>query len=324
MTIENESTKQSAHGNMVVTRLFDAPRALVFKAWTTPSELAQWWGPHGFTNPRCEWDVRPGGLIHVDMRGPNGTIYPMTGAYREIVEPERVVFTAGALDQEGNLLFEILNTVTFAEQEGRTTLTLQTQVLSTTGDAAQYLKGHSKGWAQSLERFAALLEQVQKNDDPSREIVISRVFDAPRELVWDAMTDPEHVVKWWGPLGFTTTIKEMDVRPGGAWTHVMHGPDGTDYPNNSVFTEVVKPERIGYTNAGGKEGAPEISFVAMWTFEEVEPGKTKTTIHMVFPTAEAREKVVKEYGAIEGAEQTLARLAEELAKFLSGEESAPE
>jgi uncharacterized protein YndB with AHSA1/START domain len=315
MTTQNDPTKQSTPGNLVLTRVFDAPRALVFKAWTDPGQLAQWWGPHGFTNPRCEWDARPGGLIRVDMRGPNGTIYPMTGAYREIVEPERLVFTAGALDEDGNLLFEILNTVTFAEEKGRTTLTLQTHVLNTTGDAAQYLNGHSKGWAQSLERFATLLEEIQKNGGASdREIVITRDFDAPRELVWEAMTDPRHVVQWWGPRGFTTTIEEMDVRPGGVWKHVLHGPDGIDYPNRSVFTEIVKPERISFSNDGNREGAPCIHFQATWTFESLEGGRTRTTIRMVFPTAEARERVVKEYGAIEGGEQTLARLAEQLAK----------
>jgi len=315
MTIENDLTKQSVPGNLVLTRVFDAPRALVFKAWTDPNHLSQWWGPHGFTNPRCEWDARPGGLIRVDMRGPNGTVYPMTGAYREIVEPERLVFTAGALDEDGNLLFEILNTVTFAEQEGRTILTLQTDVLSTTGDAAQYLNGHSKGWAQSLERFAAMLEEIQNNGGASdREIVITRDFDAPRELVWEAMTDPLHVVQWWGPRGFTTTIEEMDVRPGGVWKHVMHGPDGTDYPNRSVFTEIVKPERISYSHGGSRQGAPGIHFEATWTFEALDGGRTRTTIRMLFTTAEDRDKIVKEYGAIEGGKQTLARLAEQLAK----------
>jgi uncharacterized protein YndB with AHSA1/START domain len=315
MTTENDPSKQSTPGDLLLTRVFDAPRALVFKAWTDPGRLAEWWGPHGFTNPRCEWDIRPGGLIHVDMRGPNGTVYPMSGAYREIVEPERLVFTAGALDHDGNLLFEILNTVTFAEEEGRTTLTLRTHVLNTTADAAQYLKGHSKGWAQSLERFATLLEEIQKKDATAgREIVISRVFDAPRELVWDAMTDPLHVVQWWGPRGFTTTIEEMDVRPGGVWKHVMHGPDGTDYPNKSVFKEIVKPERIVYSHGGGKAGAPSIHFETTWTFETVESGKTRTTIRMVFSSAEDRDTVVKEYGAIEGGKQTLERLAEQLAK----------
>jgi uncharacterized protein YndB with AHSA1/START domain len=88
-----------------------------------------------------------------------------------------------------------------------------------------------------------------------REIVISRVFDAPREVVWQAMTDPQHVIHWWGPRGFTTTIEEMDVRVGGVWKHIMHGPDGTNYPNESVFKEIVKPERIytvTFTEQGGK------------------------------------------------------------------------
>src|ERR1700736_566480 len=95
-----------------------------------------------------------------------------------------------------------------------------------------------------------------------REIVITRSFDAPRELAWEAMTNPKHVVNWWGPRGFTTTIQEMDVRPGGIWQHVMHGPDGTDYPNRSVFKEVVKPERLVFVHGGGKKGGPDVRFEA--------------------------------------------------------------
>lgn len=146
-----------------------------------------------------------------------------------------------------------------------------------------------------------------------REIVISRVFDAPRELVWDAWTNPEHVVRWWGPKGFTTTIHEMDVRPGGVWRHTMHGPDGTDYPNESVFTEVVKPERIVFSHGGGRKGDPGAQFEATWTFE-AKDDKTEVTIRMIFPSAAARDHVVKSYGAIEGGRQTLGRLADELAK----------
>lgn len=147
-----------------------------------------------------------------------------------------------------------------------------------------------------------------------REIVIIRDVEAPRELVWEAMTSPEHVVHWWGPRGFTTTIEEMDVRPGGVWKHVMHGPDGTDYPNKSVFKEVVKPERIVYAHGGGKKGAPGVNFVATWTFDALGDGKTRVTIHMVFPTAADRDRIVKEYGAIEGGKQTLERLSEQLVR----------
>lgn len=146
-----------------------------------------------------------------------------------------------------------------------------------------------------------------------REIVVSRVFDAPRELVWEAMTNPEHVVKWWGPRGFSTTIKTMDVRVGGVWEHTMHGPDGTDYPNYKVFKEIVKPERLVFSHGGAKEGGPKVDAEATWTFEALAANKTKVTIRMVFPTAEERDIVVKTYNAIEGGKQTLERLAEHLA-----------
>ena len=100
-----------------------------------------------------------------------------------------------------------------------------------------------------------------------------------------------------GPKGFTTTIEVMDVRPGGTWRHTMHGPDDLDYPNQSVFVEVVKPERIVYTHGGGRKGAPGAHFTATWTFEKVEGNKTRLTIHMLFDSAEARDLIVKEYGA---------------------------
>lgn len=147
-----------------------------------------------------------------------------------------------------------------------------------------------------------------------REIVITRVFDAPRELIWNAWTDPKQVVRWWGPRGFTTTIHEMDVRPGGVWKQTMHGPDGTDYPNRSVFIEVVKPERIVYSMAGGKKGDPGHQFEAKWTFDE-QGDKTKLTLRMLFPSAEIRERIAKAYGVIEGGNQTLDRLGEHLVEM---------
>jgi uncharacterized protein YndB with AHSA1/START domain len=142
-----------------------------------------------------------------------------------------------------------------------------------------------------------------------RQIVISRVFDAPRELVWEAWTNPRHVSQWWGPQGFSTTIETMDVRPGGVWRHVMHGPDGTNYPNHSVFKEVVKPERIVYSHGGRRENGPSVQFEATWTFDEVAPGKTRLTLTQTYPTAADRDFIVKEFGAIEGGKQTLGRLA---------------
>jgi uncharacterized protein YndB with AHSA1/START domain len=138
-----------------------------------------------------------------------------------------------------------------------------------------------------------------------REIVLTRVYDAPRELVFRMFTDPEHVRQWWGPNGFTTTTHKMDVRPGGKWRFVMHGPDGTDYPNLITYVEVVQPERLAYKH-GSDESEPA-HFDVTVTFEE-QDGKTTLTMRSIFPTAAARDHVVEKYGAIEGGNQTLDRL----------------
>lgn len=146
---------------LILTRVFDAPRGLVFKAWTDPKHVARWWGPAGFTNPVCELDVRPGGAIRIDMRAPDGTVYPMTGVYREVAEPERLAFTGAALDETGKPMFEVLTTVTFAEQDGKTTLTLRARVVMTTEKAPPHLAGMEAGWSQSLDRLAAHLTEAR-------------------------------------------------------------------------------------------------------------------------------------------------------------------
>ncbi|HWA09585.1 MAG TPA: SRPBCC family protein [Opitutaceae bacterium] len=157
---------------------------------------------------------------------------------------------------------------------------------------------------------------VRKNhpaeDTSNREIVISRIYDAPRDLAWRAMTDPQHVANWWGPRGFTTTIEKMDLKVGGVWKHTMRGTDGALYPNKSIFKEIVRHERIVFSHGGGREEGPGATFLATWTFEEPAPGKTRVTARMVFPTPEARDFVAREFGAVEGGKQTLERLAEYL------------
>jgi len=153
-----DKTVKSA-GEIVITRVFDAPRELVWQAWTEPKRLAQWWGPRGFTNPRCEVDVRPGGVIRIDMRGPNGALYPMSGVYQEIVAPERLVYTSGALDQEEKLIFEFHHTVVFEDQKGKTLMTMKTHLLNAAPAAAAYTGGFKAGMSQSLERLAKLIEK---------------------------------------------------------------------------------------------------------------------------------------------------------------------
>jgi uncharacterized protein YndB with AHSA1/START domain len=304
---------------ITLTRDFTAPRKLVFQAWTEEERVKQWWGPESFTNPVCKVDAVAGGMMDIHMRSPDGTVYPMTAVFEEIVAPEKIVFTSGALDEKGKLLFQILTTVLFEEVGAKTRLTLTARVVKMTSEGAHYIGGMEMGWSGSLDKLVTYVDKTQTEvmttpDTSDREIIISRVFAAPRELVWDAMTDPTRVVKWWGPRGFTTTIEKMDVRPGGTWKHVMQGPDGTEYPNLSVFVEVVKPERIVYVHTGSKKGGPGVKFVATWTFTTVAEGRTELKLHQLYDTAADRDLIVREYGAIEGGKQTLARLAEFLGK----------
>jgi uncharacterized protein YndB with AHSA1/START domain len=147
----------------------------------------------------------------------------------------------------------------------------------------------------------------------AHEIKITRLVNAPRELAFSAWTDPEKVVKWWGPNGFTTTTERMDVRPGGVWKYVMHGPDGVDYPNMTVYEEIVPPERLVYTQTGDP-GERAIQFRSTVTFVQ-EGGQTRITLQSVFKTPDDRDYVVEKYGAVEGGIQHLARLNE----FLKGE-----
>jgi uncharacterized protein YndB with AHSA1/START domain len=151
---------------------------------------------------------------------------------------------------------------------------------------------------------------IDLDRDP-RSIVGTRVFDAPRELVFAAFTDPKHLAQWWGPDGFTTTTSRFEFRKGGVWRFVMHGPDGRDYQNLITFDEIIAPERIAYRHGGADDVEP-VRFNTTLTFEDLG-GTTRLTWHGTFPSAEERTRVIKEYGADKGLVQTLARLAEYVA-----------
>jgi len=163
----NSGAATQAPEELRLTRVFGAPRRLVFKAWTDPQQVARWWGPRGFTNPVCEFDARPGGLIRIEMQAPFGTVYPMTGVVHEVVEPERLVFTARALELEsGQPMFDVLNTVTFEDFHGVTKLTLHARLLTKdlkmTPQVAMALSGMEQGWSESLYRLADEVDRALK------------------------------------------------------------------------------------------------------------------------------------------------------------------
>jgi uncharacterized protein YndB with AHSA1/START domain len=289
---------------LVITRTLDAPRELVWKAWTDPKHLAQWWGPHGFSNPRCEIEVRPGGAIRIDMRGPDGVIYPAAGTVEEALPPEHLVFRLSPLGQDGKPLFETLNTLVLTEAGKKTTLDLNVIVTEESEGAAAFLAGMQEGWAQSLDR---LEEAAIPTAD--REIIATRLFRAPRDLVFRMWTDAAHLPRWWGPNGFSITTEKIDVRPGGEWKFVMHGPDGRDYDNHLKWLEIAKPDRIVLSH----ESTPK--FQSTVTFTDAGPQLTRITVHMRFDSVEVRDNTARAFGAIEGLYQTLGRLEKEMTEM---------
>ncbi len=142
---------------VILTRTFDAPRELVFKAWTQPERLKQWWGPHGFTLPKVTVDLRPGGLFHFCMRSPEGHEFWGRGVFREVVPPERFVYVDSFADEQGNPVsperYSTLVSVTFVEHEGRTTVTLRHEIPASMPERSRAVEG----WSQSLDRLADLL-----------------------------------------------------------------------------------------------------------------------------------------------------------------------
>lgn len=149
-----------------------------------------------------------------------------------------------------------------------------------------------------------------------REVIATRILKAPREVVFEVWTNPKHVIHWWGPKGFTNTIHEMSVKPGGVWRFIMHGPDGTDYPNKIVFKEVVKPSLLTFDHGWDVEDIKNDPRTFEVTVNFIAKGKTTELImKMVFKSKEVKDEVVEKYGAIEGNKQMMDKLEVYLHRF---------
>jgi len=149
------------------------------------------------------------------------------------------------------------------------------------------------------------------------DLIIERVFDAPRELVWSVMNDPARISDWWGPNGYTTTVETMDVRPGGSWRFINHAPDGSDHPFKGEYREVVPNERIVYTFVYDVEGIRDFPAIVTATFESLDGGRSKLSSRTDFGSAETLEMALGT-GMIEGGLETWDRLELILQEELAG------
>jgi uncharacterized protein YndB with AHSA1/START domain len=298
-------TMSAAEPELVITRTFDAPRDLVFACWTELGHLQHWQGaPRGFTITSTESDIRPGGFFRICMRSPEGVDSWLEGHYREILKPVRLVYRHVWLDASKKPGKETLVTITFADRGGKTELTLRQ-----TGFASvESRDGHKFGWSSALDVLADYASEAA-----AHAMVMTRVFDAPREMVFRAWTDSGQLQRWWGPKGFTNPVCEVDVRPGGAILIHMRAPDGVVYPMTGVFIETVKPERLVFTSwALDNKGEPLFEVLNTITFAE-EGTKTKLTVSVT--VTKVKPEAAPHLAGMEiGWSMSLDRLADRLAE----------
>jgi uncharacterized protein YndB with AHSA1/START domain len=284
---------------ITISRLFDAPRERVFAYLTEAEHLKEWWGPEGFTISEARSDPRAGGEFFLMMQGPDNMGGPVNGEYVEVVPPEVVAMTSWVLGEDGERILEAHERMTLTDVDGKTELVLEATGKALQPFAAAMLSGMRAGWNQSFQILDEVLRGVT-----DRQIVTMRMFEGvSAETVFDAFTDEEHIGEWFGPDGFTLTIHEMDVRPGGHWRFVMHGPDGTDYDNHVIYERVERPELLTYQHGGAGQDPFDVTV----TFDGFM-GSCVLTMRAVFVSAEERDRLIAEVGAMEGAEQTLGRL----------------
>ena len=264
-----------------ITRLIQAPRALVYKAWTTPQHLGNWFGPRGFTTTTYEFSLKPGGVWRFVMHGPDGTDYRNLIRFVEVVPNERLAYYQNGGEDTDSALFQV--TVTFAEERGKTRLTLRMVFDSPqTRDLMESKFGAIEGGEQTVARLADYLPLLDAG-----EFVLTRAFEAPRDMVWRAWTQAEHLARWWGPKGCRVEVRSLDLRPGGVFHYVMHFADGNSLWGRFAFREINAPELLVYLNAFSDEqaGATRNPWDATWPMETLSriefvehDGRTTVTI----------------------------------------------
>lgn len=245
-------------------RLLDAPRDLVWEVWTNPQHVNQWWGPRGFTNSLKEMSVKPGGVWRFDMIG-LGHSYPNKLTFLEVKKPERLVMSHG--DDSANP-DNFLVTVDFKE-EGTKTRVVFSGRFATVAERDRVIKEHGalEGNQQTLDKMEELVARLLA-EKTAAPFEISRVYEAPRSLVWKAMSDPKHLAQWWGPKGMEMTTVSMDFRNGGSYHYAMKSPANEMF-GLFQYREIVPEAKILFTNAfaDAKGNVVRAFFDANWPLE---------------------------------------------------------
>jgi len=234
MTVKNNASEIN------ITRLYDAPVQAVWDAWTDPEQVAQWWGPRGFTLTTHSKDLKPGGVWHYTMHGPDGVDYPNKTQYFEVVTRSRLVYDHGGNDDRPPL-FRV--TVLFAEVDGKTRMDMSMRL--STPKAAEEMRKFIKH-AGGDATWDRLSEYLGKASSGKEKFVITRSFDAPIELLFSMWTDPRHFSQWLPPTGFEMHFIRSDIREGGSTFYRMSNGEVTMY-GRAHYLKMIKPVGLVYT-----------------------------------------------------------------------------
>lgn len=278
---------------LVIVRELDAPKDLVWKAWTDPEMLKKWWGPKGFTCPTAKVDFRVGGKYLLCMKSADGNEMWTTGTFKEIIPGSKFVTTDSFADKDGNVVpsthygmegfpLELKWTVSFEVAGGKTRMTLVHE-----GMPGGFLSDmtHS-GWSESFDKLEVGLTIGAPRMKPDWELRITRSFDAPKALIWEVFTKPEHLAHWWGPEGFTLPLCEMDFRDGGKFVWGMRAPDGSDHPMRGTFADIVAGESFTQVTRLDDFGDLPHQIVGLFSFSEKD-GKAVVAIHQTYAGVDA-------------------------------------
>jgi uncharacterized protein YndB with AHSA1/START domain len=301
---------------LVISKVFDASPDILWTAWTSPEMIRCWWGPKMFTAPYASIDLKVGGKYLLDMRGPDGKDYWSTGTYKEIVPMKKLVLADSFADAKGNIVpasyygmkgnFPMASeiTITFEKLNGKTRMTARYPSFP-----ADSYDGAKEGWSQQFEKLEEMLKPSKTNiviEPGSNEVVITRIFDAPREKVWKNLTDPKAIPTWWGPRELTTTIDKMEVKPGGMWRFIQADKTGNKYAFHGYYHQAQAPEKLVCTFE--YEGMPGHVSMETVTLSDAA-GKTLMTDKTVFQSVEDRDGMVAA-GMPKGAMESNDRFAE--------------
>lgn len=233
---------------LVFTRLLNAPRELVFTVWTDPKHIVKWWGPTGFTTTSHEMNAQKDGVWRFTMHGPDGVDYKNKIIFLEVVEPERLVYRHSG--EEGTEPIHFLVTILFEEKGDQTFLHMRMEFDSR--EELEYVAreyGAIEGAHQHLQRLDEFVTNLAiSTDQINFPFVITRVFSAPRELVFKTFSEAEHLAHWWGPKGMSIQVYKLDFQPGGLFHYKMVAPTGYTMWGKFTYREILAPEKIIFTN----------------------------------------------------------------------------